>query len=270
MKTKITSLLLLVCFIFSGILYAQETVISGTVSDESGVPLPSVNILIKGTNQGVQTDFDGKYTIEAAANDVLVFSFVGYTSQEVTVGNQTTIDLTLSQDGVNDMNTYWATREFGGRSTTGDVTVEAPYFEFFGDENDERSTFFYEGNGTLLTTKWQNHFANIPYIRLAEMILIRAEANFRLGTAVGMDPLSDINNLRARSGAEALGSVSLDVILEERKCELGFEGFALHDAKRLEQNIAGLAYDANQLVLPIPQREVDANPELEQNPGYTN
>lgn len=175
-----------------------------------------------------------------------------------------------TQDGLNDMNEYWATREFGGRSLTGDVTIEAPYFEVFNDEEDDRSSFFYEGNGTLSTTKWQNQFAIIPFLRLAEMHLIRAESNFRLDSSLGAAPVDDINTLRERAGAPILSSVTLIEILEERKRELAFEGFALHDAKRLKQSIDGLAFDANSLVLPIPQREMDANTNLEQNPGYTN
>ncbi len=175
-----------------------------------------------------------------------------------------------TQDGVNDMNTFWATRAFGGRSLTGDVTVEEPYFEVFSNEDDDRGMFFYEGNGTFLSTKWQNQFANISFIRLAEMYLIRAESNFRLGSSLGATPEEDINTLRTRANAPSLSSVTLEDILEERKRELAFEGFALHDAKRLKQAIDGLAFNANSLVLPIPQREIDANPNLEQNPGYTN
>ena len=175
-----------------------------------------------------------------------------------------------TQDGVNDMTTFWATRAYGGRSLTGDITVETPYFEIFSDKNDQRSQFFYEGNGTMLTTKWQDQFANVPYIRLAEMYLIRAEANFRLGTVVGVIPVEDLNTLRNRSNATPFDSVNLNDIIAERKRELAFEGFALHDAKRLQQTIAGLPYDSNKLVLPIPQREIDANENLQQNPGYNN
>ncbi|CAM4273721.1 RagB/SusD family nutrient uptake outer membrane protein [Gillisia limnaea] len=177
-----------------------------------------------------------------------------------------------TQDGVNDMNVFWATRKFGGRSLTGDVTIEEPYFAVFNDEEDDRSMFFYTGDdtGTFSTTKWQNQFANIPFLRLAEMYLIRAESNFRLGSSLGATPVEDINTLRNRAGALTLSSATLEDILEERKRELAFEGFALHDVKRLEQSIDGLPFDANSLVLPIPQREMDANLNLEQNPGYTN
>ena len=175
-----------------------------------------------------------------------------------------------TQDGQNDMTTFWATRKYGGRSLTGDVTIEAPYFTNFSDANDQRSKFFYEGNGTLLTTKWQNQFANVPYIRLAEMYLIRAEANFRLGTEIGAKPVADINMLRKRSTATLFNVVTLNNIISERKRELGFEDSALHDAKRMQKNIGPLPYNSNQLVLPIPQREIDANTNLEQNPGYNN
>jgi hypothetical protein len=60
--------------------------------------------------------------------------------------------------------------------------------------------------------------------------------------------------------------VDLDEILRERKRELSFEGHAIHDAKRLKANVGSLAYDDDDLVLPIPQRELDANPNLEPNP----
>jgi tetratricopeptide (TPR) repeat protein len=176
-----------------------------------------------------------------------------------------------TQDGINDNNTFWSTREFGGRSLTGDVTVEGPYFDNFNGENDTRSEFFYEGNGTLSTTKWQSQFANVPFLRLAEIFLIRAEANLRLTSTIGATPQEDLNVLRARAEAPLFTtSVTIEDILNERKRELAFEGFFFHDKKRLQETIDGLPYNSNVLVLPIPQREVDSNPNLVQNPGYTN
>lgn len=101
------------------------------------------------------------------------------------------------------------------------------------------------------------------------MHLIRAEANFRLGTNVGLTPLEEINALRDRVSAIPLIALTLQDIIDERKRELAFEGFALHDVKRLEGTVGGLNYDDNFLVLPIPQRERDVNPDgLPQNPGY--
>lgn len=77
--------------------YAQQS-ISGVVVDETGEPLIGVSIQVKGTSTGTITDFDGNYVIAAAANDVLVFSYIGYANQEVKVGNQKTIKVTMSED----------------------------------------------------------------------------------------------------------------------------------------------------------------------------
>ncbi len=173
-----------------------------------------------------------------------------------------------SQDGTNDMNTFWAGTAFGGRSGNPDVAVNDPFLAIYDDLNDDRRNFFYLTSRGRATTKWQSQFANIPFLRLAELYLIRAESNERLGSSVGATPLDDINTLRNRANAAPLGAVDLAVILDERKRELSFEGHAIHDARRLKQNIGALSYDANSLVLPVPQRERDANPNLDQNPGY--
>jgi len=78
---------------------AQETTIMGVVSDTQNIPLPGVNIVVKGTNNGVVTDFDGNYSIaEVKQNDVLVFSFLGFGSQEVIVSGQNTIDIQLTEE----------------------------------------------------------------------------------------------------------------------------------------------------------------------------
>jgi hypothetical protein len=99
--------------------------------------------------------------------------------------------------------------------------------------------------------------------------LIRAEANFRLGTSTGATPVEDINVIRARAGLTALTSVTLDQILKERRLELAFEGgFFLHDAKRLKQNVGALPYTSPRLVFPIPLLEINANKNLKQNDGY--
>ena len=63
-------------------------------------------------------------------------------------------------------------------------------------------------------------------------------------------------------------SVDLETILMERRRELAFEGFALFDAKRLKMDVGDIDYNADRLILPIPLREIDANPELTQNSGY--
>ncbi len=82
-------------------LFAQTITISGVVSEENG-PLPGASVLIKGTSNSVATDFDGNYIIQAKKTDVLVFSYVGYVRQEVTVGDQTTINVILASDNILD------------------------------------------------------------------------------------------------------------------------------------------------------------------------
>jgi len=78
----------------SNLTFAQRN-ISGNVSDESGVPLPGVNVVIKGTNTGTSTDFDGNYSINASDSDVLVFSFVGFIDKELEVATADSFDLSL-------------------------------------------------------------------------------------------------------------------------------------------------------------------------------
>ena len=76
----------------------QQTQITGVISDADG-PLPGATVSIKGTTVGTTTDFDGNYAIEAENGEaVLVFSFVGYKTQEIVVGSQTTINVTLISD----------------------------------------------------------------------------------------------------------------------------------------------------------------------------
>ena len=78
------------------ILIQQEIEIVGTVKDSDGIPLPDASIIIKGTSIGVVTDFDGNFKISVPnTSSTLVISYIGMTTQEVTVGNQTTIDIVL-------------------------------------------------------------------------------------------------------------------------------------------------------------------------------
>jgi|TARA_R100000306_G_scaffold12304_3_gene14783 TonB-linked SusC/RagA family outer membrane protein len=97
MRQKFKILLTLLSFVMVQTMFAQEKQITGSVQDASGVPLLGVNILVKGTSTGTQTDFDGNYTIEASTGETLVFSYVGYTPKEVVVGESSTIDVVLEQ-----------------------------------------------------------------------------------------------------------------------------------------------------------------------------
>ena len=77
--------------------FAQEKTVSGVVSDASG-PIPGVNVLIKGSQSGVQTNFDGAYSIKAKTGDVLVFSFIGMNDASVTVGSSNTLNVKMTTD----------------------------------------------------------------------------------------------------------------------------------------------------------------------------
>lgn len=175
-----------------------------------------------------------------------------------------------SQDGANDLNLFYAPDEDGGR---GDVDIQQVHLDKY-ETGDERLNQFYpDGNGVIRTAKWQNSVdGNINVVRLAEMYLTRAEANFILGESEpnNTTPAEDLNVVRDRVGLPANLTPTLDDIRDERFLELAFEGHFLHDLKLREGNLtnAGLNWNANELVYPIPQRERDANENLSQNPGY--
>ena len=78
--------------------YAQEKTVSGSVKDEGGLPLPGVNILVKGTTNGTQSDFDGNYTIQVAEGEILVFSYIGQRTTEQTVGSSNTLNVQMQED----------------------------------------------------------------------------------------------------------------------------------------------------------------------------
>jgi len=172
-----------------------------------------------------------------------------------------------SQSGENQLILMYASEDNGGRG--GDISINQSYLDLFDDNNDERGLFFYDNpKGDRLSAKYTNQFGNVPVFRLAEMILIRAECNLRLGTNIGATPLDDINALRLRSSATPLADVTLNDILLERQRELAFEGFGIYDVKRTRSSVAGIPYDSPTLVVPIPQAEMDTNALMEQNEGY--
>ncbi len=199
-----------------------------------------------------------------------------------------------------------------GQFGRGDVLVLPAFANLYGP-TDARGTasLLYNSTGArrvpaprtaLRTGKFKSAGQNIPLIRIAEMFLIRAETNQRLGTEVGAKPYDDVLRIRRRSQADSLnrrvilvndertlnpnfGTITLNDILRERQLELAFEGFRIHDLRRTNGVVvparvatptapatpAILATD-DRFVLPIPKRETDlndpANPVLIQNPGY--
>jgi hypothetical protein len=128
---------------------------------------------------------------------------------------------------------------------------------------------------------------DIPVLRLAEMYLIRAEAAARLGNYA--QALADVNVIRERAGLEGYDETTadldedgtttaaevLEIVLAERRHELFYEGHYFFDLKRFadavpaaQARLTALGLTGNKLLFPIPQREIDANPALIQNPGY--
>ena len=176
------------------------------------------------------------------------------------------------QDYVNSFNTFFGSSSNGGR---GDIIINDQHLSSY-DATDNRGLFFYE-SGDIYTAKWAKQIANIPLIRLSEMYLTRAEANFRVGGApLGATALADVNRVRSRAAAKLYTTVDLPSILKERRLELAFEGHWIHDIKRNKQTIIKKdgngtrtwLFNSPKLVFPIPLREIDANKNLVQNEGY--
>ena len=190
------------------------------------------------------------------------YTLTGSFEEEFTTTTNTSEDIfaiqITSQDGLNDLNTFYSS------SQRSDIEVDPGFIALY-DASDERGQFF---DSNTYTLKFDQQYSNVKVIRAAEMYLIRAEANLRLATQVGAMPLDDVNTVRARAGAPDLTMVTLSNIILERRLELAFEGFRIHDVKRLKQSVGSLPFNSPKLVLPIPQRERDVNPNLVQNAGY--
>lgn len=135
---------------------------------------------------------------------------------------------------------------------------------------------------------FNNNDDDAPIYRLATFMLMRAEALAR-GQGINDESINLLNAVRVRAfrGTDAAGAAVdvapyvsfvatdfaspeelIEAIILERRVELCFEGNRLHDLKRLQRPVRGLAFDSDELVWPIPQRDLDANGNLIQNPGY--
>lgn len=98
MKTKVNGILTLILALVVQLAFAQEKTISGTVTDQEGLPLPGVNILVQGTTSGTQTDFDGNYSITGQVGQILVYTYIGQTTVTRTIGAENTINVQMSED----------------------------------------------------------------------------------------------------------------------------------------------------------------------------
>ncbi|RYG04936.1 MAG: RagB/SusD family nutrient uptake outer membrane protein [Chitinophagaceae bacterium] len=219
---------------------------------------------------------------EATGKDLLPTVMANFNISANT--NETIFAIQVSdQDGTNGLQTYYSVDIFGGRD--GDIEVNDKHMDLYqaGDLRASSTTnpnaaaqftfntAFFTKYGAFRTTKWRDLYKNVIVIRLAELYLTRAESNLRLGGApVGATPLSDINQVHStqRTGLAPFVAVTADQVAIERRRELAFEGFSIHDARRTNRNIDNLSPNENKFVLPIPFREINANKNLVQNDGY--
>lgn len=98
-------LVILITFLFCLTVNAQNRKVSGQVFDSNGIPAAGATVLVKGTDRGASADFDGKYSIEASPEEILVFSFIGFKTQEVRVGDKSEIKVNLepSEESLDDV-----------------------------------------------------------------------------------------------------------------------------------------------------------------------
>jgi len=201
----------------------------------------------------------GKYSLQATYADV--FNNDNNTSEDIFATQIT------PQDRQSSMTEFFSTTDYGGRD--GDIVILDGHLELY-PVGDKRFDLFFNGNGDIECGKWNNQYGVVNLIRLAEMYLIRAECNIRQSTNIGASPLDDYNEIHTRAGLNPAVTVTLADILFERRLELAFEGFKIHDIRRLHQDFSTFTYNDPKLLYPIPARELEANPKLktQQNPGY--
>ncbi len=98
MRTKLNGILTLLLAFVVHLSFAQDKTITGTVTDQDGLPLPGVNIVVEGTTNGTQTDFDGNYAINGTEGQTLLFSYVGQKEVRQTIGADSTINTQMEED----------------------------------------------------------------------------------------------------------------------------------------------------------------------------
>lgn len=97
-RSRLLIFLIVAILSIPGISIAQTGLVTGSVTDQQNLPLPGVSVIVKGTTKGTTTDADGNYSLQVKESDILVFSFVGFSSQEIAVGSSTNISVTLEED----------------------------------------------------------------------------------------------------------------------------------------------------------------------------
>ncbi len=218
----------------------------------------------------------------AAANDVIesgLYSMNNNIMDAFTQDNTPEVIWEIEQDVQNNagtsndgMATFYASFPGVGRA---DVRIDAAFVNSYPAGDFRKTEWYYKGIGARpgndYSAKWNSFSQNLPVVRLAEMYLVRAECNIRLGSSVGDTPANDLAKIRNldRVGLAPIVAPTLEDVLKERVLELAFEGVRIHDIKRLRQTTGTFAWDDPKLVFPIPGQEVSASSGIiEQNPGY--
>lgn len=209
----------------------------------------------------------GKYKMNASVNAVFTNKNTNESIWEIQQNEQNNAG--ESNDG---LATFYASFDGIGRA---DVRVNTDFVDTY-EANDYRvAEWYYEGTGrrpgNTYCFKWNSFSQNLPVVRIAEMYLNRAECNERLGTSIGDTPENDLAQVRngIRVGLATIENPSVEDIINERFHELAFEGQRIHDFRRLHLTTGDYDWKANELVFPIPQRDVDASQGIiKQNPGY--
>ena len=222
-----------------------------------------------------------------SASPLQAFNHAANTSEDVFTFQQNNDDNVGAEQGTGNegMSAFYASTNVTGRSDfaitetllgiyeEGDLRGESQLdLDEDSDESDIKSLYYLgfgnDNGGGIFCAKWLNFENNITFIRLAEMYLTRAEANLQNGTEIGDTPANDIAKIRTRAGVDAPANLDIDFVRAERIRELIFEGNRLHDYRRWKWNVGDFQYNDPRMVLPVPQRERDVNPNLSQNEGY--
>jgi tetratricopeptide (TPR) repeat protein len=240
---------------------------NGFYANKASASLALARVYLQQDKFAEARDAANRCITTATANS---FSLVSSYENAFNNSTNTTEDLfaiqVTDQAGTNSCFTFFSTDTYGARD--GDIEVTGTHYSKYSAGDLRRNLFFFE-YGEWRCGKWRDVYKNVKVMRLAEAYLTRAECNRRLGTVIGATPDADLNVTRSRAGlTPAIVGATLQQILDERELELAFEGQGLWDAKRLRLTVDGKPWNDNKMTFPIPLRERNVNPGLDQNPGY--
>ena len=242
MKTKLFKFLTLSFLIMFQWSFAQKSV-SGTVSDDAGVPIPGATVLVVGTNNGVTTDFDGNYTIQANEGDVLSVSYVGYAAQEITVGTASTINVTLSSDNTLEevvVTALGITREakslgYAQQKVTGDALTKTK-------ERDLKTALAGKVAGVQVITGTSSTYEPSSVRLRGEMDILYVVDGVKVAsTDINTDNIDNITVLKGAAATALYGSEARSgvIIVTSKKAKAG-ESYIAVDHNTTVSNISRL------------------------------